>query len=352
MSVYFKNKSEYEFESYEEFLFFEYQYAMRKLDYVNIEFSNDGEKMKDQFEKVMESQKILSLFQTLKSQCDFLSLTQKYKFERDNVFENQIIDHIRESEGELNDTFTAYLLVFNLFKENNSEEFFKLKDIVLHSDKIVYERNNRALLGHLQNFCIKYYNSGKTEFLSHLFDCYKYSLRYIKNEGDMTSISLRNISFCALQLGEIAWAESLVENFKSKVSADERDNAYNFSLARISFEKKDYTSAMRLLLRVTYEDAFYASSARILLIKCYYELNDEMPLISCCASLLQFLKRSKDFTKQRIDNNIHFIQLVKNLQTNRLKNNAQLFKRLYEKIDKSSVVEKEWLKQKVTAIWR
>lgn len=349
-AVFFNNKPVTHFESYEEYLFYEYQYALRKLDYINLEYANDGERMKDQFEIVMNSQKVLSQFQTLKSLCDFSSLTQKYKLTRDNAYENSLIENLKNSQNELDDIFKAYLIVFSLFNENSEDKFYELKEIVLNSQQITYEKNVRALLAHFQNFCVRYFNSGQSKFLVDLLDSYKFSLRYYKNSGDLDSVNFRNIVYCALQLNEIEWAESFVESYHKTVNESDKGNAYNFNLARIGFEKKDYKSAMRLLLRVTYEDSFYASSARILLIKCYYELNDEMPLVSCCASLNQFLRRSKDFTKQRVDNNLHFIQFVKSLQNNRLKNNKTLFRNLLERIDKSTVVEKDWLKQKVSEI--
>jgi hypothetical protein len=349
-TVFFNNKPVTHFESYEEYLFYEYQYALRKLDFINLEYANDGDKMKEQFEIVMNSQKVLSQFQTLKSLCDFSSLTQKYKLTRDNTYEYGLIENLKNSTSDLDDIFKAYLIVFGLFVGNDREKFYELKEIVLNSQQIKYEKNVRALLAHFQNFCVRYINSGESDYLVDLLDSYKFSLRYYKNSGDLDSVNCRNIVYCALQLNEIQWAESFVESYAKTVSETDKGNAYNFNLARICFEKKDYKGAMRLLLRVTYEDSFYASSARILLIKCYYELNDEMPLVSCCASLNQFLRRSKDFTKQRVENNLHFIQFVKTLQNNRLKNSKTLFRNILSKIDTSTVVEKDWLKQKIHEI--
>ena len=75
-----------------------------------------------------------------------------------------------------------------------------------------------------------------------------------------------------------------------------------------------------------------------------------MPLLSCCNSLAQFLNRSKEFTAQRIENNLHFIKYVKSLQNNRLKNNKTNFKKLKERIETSTVVEKEWLLKKINEL--
>ncbi len=104
-SVFFNNKSDKEFESYEEYLMYEYVYAMRKLDYVHQEFSNDGDKIRIHFDHMLETQQKLSFFQTLKTQCDFSSFSQKYKNERDNSYIDNIINHLIETSAEQNIVF-------------------------------------------------------------------------------------------------------------------------------------------------------------------------------------------------------------------------------------------------------
>lgn len=348
-TVFFNGKSEKEFDSYEEFLMYEYVFSLRKLDYIYQEHSNDGDKIRIHFDQMLEAQQKLSFFQTLKTQCEFLSFAQKYKNERDNTNVDSVINQLIDNRHEQDPVFKAYILVFLLSKEQNEESFQELYSIILNKE-IKFISNYRAILTHSQNFCIRFINSGKNHYLENLLELYKFGIEFYKVPGDMTSTGFRNIAQCALQLGNIGWAEDFVENYYNKVSLDDQQNSYNFNYSRIYFERKDYKSAMRLLLRVSYEDSFYASTGRILLIKCYYELNDEMPLISCCGSLSQFLHRNKDFTKQRIENNLHFIKFVKTIQNNRLKINKSYFKNLKEKIESSTVVEKDWLLKKIDEI--
>jgi hypothetical protein len=68
-------------------------------------------------------------------------------------------------------------------------------------------------------------------------------------------------------------------------------------------------------------------------------------------SLTQFLNRSKDFTKQRVENNLHFTKYVKTLQKHRLANDRSYFKKLYSKVKDSTVVEKEWLLKKIAVMF-
>jgi hypothetical protein len=350
VALYFKTKVDYQFKTYEEHLSYEYNYAMRKLDYINADFSHDGAKMREHFEEVMKTQRELSIFQTVKTQCDFLSLQQKYNSTWNNELESKFIDGFSDMMEDFHPVLKAYMLVYGIFKSKDSDKFQELKRMVILEDEIVFDHNRRALVSHIQNFCIKYINSGDNRFLKELFDVYKFGLKFYKKPGDLNSANYRNIVFCALQIGELDWAERFVENYRHLVIEADQNNAYYFNFARIAFQKKDFKTAMRQLLQVTYEDAFYASTARILLVKCYFELNDELPLTSCCASLTQYLNRNKEFTKQRIDNNIGFIRYVRTIQTNRLKNNKAFFQKLLDKIQESAVVEKEWLKQKVHQI--
>lgn len=343
--MFFKSRSDIQFDNYEEYLQYTYQYELRRLDYYNIEFSNDGDKIKDQFSKMMQAHKELLNFQTLKSFCDYNSLAQKYQISVNTELEETIIEKILEDNQAKNEIISAYLTIYQFIKTKDESYIYQLKEIVLNSDLIPFQNNVKAIFTHYQNFCVQKISMGQTKFLKELLDGYKYSLKSYKKSGDLDSGTFRNIVFCALQINELEWTEKFVENYSRMVNENEVENAYNFNLARISFQKGDLKTAMRQLLKVTYDDAFYAASARTLLIKCYFELNDEMPLMSCCLSLLKFLDRNKELTKQRVDNIMGFIRHVKTLQKNRLKNNPKYFEKLVEKIELSSVIEKDWLKK-------
>lgn len=349
-TIFFNAKTEIQFESYEEHLMYDYAHAMRKLDYIHQEFSRDREKIGEQFDIVLIKQKELNLFQSLKSQCDYLSFAQMYKTDRDNSFEEEQINQWIETKDEQNVVVQSYMLVYLYYKNPSDDVFLELKSILLNSG-IAYESSHLALIAHAQNFCTRSINSGKSHYLQHLLELYQLNLKYYRKSGDLTSVRFRNIVFCALQLGKVEWAENFVATYSKLVEENEQENSYNFNYARIYFEKGEFKLAMRQLLKVSYKHSFYASIGRILLIKCYYELNDEMPLISCCLSLSQFINRSKEFTKQRVENNLHFIKYVKMLQKHRLENDKPYFKRLYQKVNDSTVVEKEWLLKKIEELY-
>lgn len=349
-NMFFGSKDSPQFESYEEELMYEYAYAMRRLDYVYQEYSHDRSKISQQFELVLSKQRDLSLFQTLKLQCDHLSYTQMYKSTKDSTNEYDIL---RSWIDNIEDQITivrAYMLVYLYYQNASDEIFMKLKTILLE-ENISHESNYLALIAHAQNFCTRAINSGKSVYLQHLFEIYQVNLKYFKKNGSIASAVFRNMTNCALQLGKIEWAENFVATNYHLVPNSEQENTYNFNLARIQVEKGDYKNAMRQLLKVTYEDSFYASNGRILLLKCYYEVNDELPLQSCCQSLTQFLNRNKEFTRQRIDNHLHFIKYLKLLQKHRLDGDRKYFKSLYQKVNDSTVVQKEWLLKKIEELY-
>lgn len=330
------------FDSYEDYLQYQYNYANRKLEYINFHYAHDQSKLKKQIEEIFEVKKELKYFRTLALMCDVKSFQQKYISDSDMEEYHVEIEKLNKNRDNLDLMLSIYLYVYYLYIDPKEENFLEVKQKVF-SQEIPYKSNLQGILSHLQNFCIRFVNSGKTEYLSHLFDLYELRLTLIKQEGELNSANFRNIVYCALQLDKIDWSEKFVEQYNQYMNKEERENAYNFNYARIFFEKKKYKSAMRQLLKVTYEDAFYATSARILLIKCYFELSDTQPLISCCSSLIQYLKRSKSFTKQRIENIRAFVKYTKLIQKNRLHQNQSYFKKLGSKIADIQTMEKEWL---------
>jgi hypothetical protein len=92
-------------------------------------------------------------------------------------------------------------------------------------------------------------------------------------------------------------------------------------------KRGEYKSAMRQLLKVTYEDSFYASTwYDILLIKCYYELNDEMPLAELLCQLGSSLSiEVRSSPNSVVENNLHFIKHVKMLAKTSTRKGSILF---------------------------
>jgi len=333
--------------SYDEILYFNYTYAERRLDTIYHQDPNNHELISSCFEESKSALEKLQQFQVVKSLCDVLSFGNRYKsdlhFERQEAY----VRSLMRKRDSLDSIINSYISIYLLLRNIDEAEFHFLYKHIRESELNRYESNYIGCLTHLQNFCIRLVNSGKTEYLNQLFEINILKLQFVKKEGDLSSASFRNIVYCAIQLKKMEWAEQFVEAYYTKVSQVEQENSYNFNLARIYFEKRDYKSAMRTLLKVTYEDSFYAITARILLLKSYYELEDEIPLLSCCYSLNFFLIRNKTFTKQRVDNYKNFLFYTKKIFKNRLKGNKKFMQALKLKIEQESMVEKDWLIEKV-----
>jgi hypothetical protein len=343
----FSSQETIEGASYDEILYYNYTFAERKLDSIYNHDPNNHELIYACFEESKAALEKLQQFQVVKSLCDVLSFGNRYKSDLHYERQEAYVRSLMRKRDQLDRIINSYISIYLLLKNIDEAEFHFLYQHIRESELNRYESNYIGCLTHLQNFCIRLVNNGKTEYLVQLFEINNLKLQFVKKEGDLSSASFRNIVYCAIQLKKIDWAEQFVESYHTKVAEIEQENSYNFNIARIFFEKKDYKSAMRTLLKVTYEDAFYAITARILLLKSYFELEDETPLMSCCYSLNFFLMRNNTFTKQRIDNYKKFLYYTKKIFKNRLKGNKKFMKSLKLKMEQVSMVEKDWLIEKV-----
>ena len=128
-----------------------------------------------------------------------MSFTQKYKSEKDSSYEDFIVNELIESRNDQDPVIRAYICVYQIAKENNPQLFSELKDIVLNHN-IPFESNFKGLLSHSENFCIRFINSGKSEYLEQLFEIYKCEIQFFKHPGDLNSNNFKNIVYTALQL--------------------------------------------------------------------------------------------------------------------------------------------------------
>lgn len=135
------------------------------------------------------------------------------------------------------------------------------------------------------------------------------------------------------------YAENLDERY--------RDNAVNFSYARLYLHQKDYSQVISYLSQIEYNDVWYNTNARSLLMTAYYELEEVEPLNSLIASFSAYLTREKSFKASRKKPYQNLIKYIKKLI--KLKRyEYEKAEKLYNEIESTpSIVNKPWLLDKV-----
>ena len=143
--------------------------------------------------------------------------------------------------------------------------------------------------------------------------------------------------------------EKYINSNINLLEESKQENALNFNLARLHFYKKEFDTVLTFLNRVNYDDIWYNINSKILLLATYYELNEIEPLFSSIDSYTAFLRREKSLDNTRKQRHLNFTTNLKkiiNFQDQRLK----LSKVKESIIDSKTIVNKEWLLEKIDAL--
>ena len=191
------------------------------------------------------------------------------------------------------------------------------------------------------NYCIRRLNSGEQDFMAEAFDIYRMGMEtdaFVQN-GIMTPRTYSNIIMSGLRLKEFDWVGNFIFQYKNALPEKQREGFFNYNLARLHYEQKNYRNAMPLLLQMEYEDVLLTCLGKILLAKMHFELDEFESLSSLLASFKTYVHRKKTLGYHR-ESSLNFIQFTQKLMQ-RTPGGAQ---QLEKDIGETKVVaEREWL---------
>lgn len=274
----------------------------------------------------------------LQSKIDIEKFEKEAQYCLTDIFKNEL-------------TIKLYALSFLLMKNQKNEIFEIIKPLLFHNGKDIDRNELKSFYAIIQNFCIKKYNAGNTQFLNELFEIYKQSLNIglLTENKQMLSSTFKNIIFVGLKLQAFNWIEKFINEHVKNLPEKERENAQNFSLARIYFAKKEYDKVLEKLLYVEFTDVFYQLDAKSLLLKTYYETESIDSLQSLLESFKILLLRQKNVTQQHVQLYKNLISVTKKLISNSA-TNKKYVEKLKEKVSQQSIADKTWVLEKIEEI--
>ena len=243
-----------------------------------------------------------------------------------------------------------YYYCYGAIKEDRDEDFQAFKQLIFKHTSTFPLGEMRGLYLMALNFCIKRYNSGQQIYGEECFELYRVGLEqdFLLEEGKLSHFTYNNIVSIGLSIGKLDWTEQFIQGYKSAIPKRHRSNSYNFNLARLLYEKKDYDAALLLLQRYEYKDLLLNLSAKTTMLKIYYEIGAFDLLYSHLEALKTFIKRKKVMGYHQINylNIVRFAKLLLELPPG---DRAARAKLKADILITSSVAEKQWLLRQVEA---
>lgn len=196
------------------------------------------------------------------------------------------------------------------------------------------------------NYCIGKMNAGEEFYIREAFELYKQGIdkKIIIEDGVMSRWTYRNVVSIALKLKEYKWTENFITECRIYLKEEYRDNFYNYSRARLFFDKRDYDKAREFLVNKDFNDILLNLSAKSLLLKIFYEEAEFDLLDALLESTRIYLQRKKvmGYHKSNFQNVIYYTKKL--VRVNPYKKDE--LKKLQGEINEASPLaegERSWL---------
>jgi hypothetical protein len=282
----------------------------------------------------------------------FILAQQKFISHQYNVlFIDEIFSHIQKHNYENVPPVAIYYTVCLTILESDEEEhYFKLKSLLEKHQDIFPPDESERLFKFALNYCVGKINKGIQRFYGEYFEVYQKLLTngMLFKDGYLTTWSYNNIVVAALKLNKVDWVNTFIQEYKTKLPEESRENAFSYNMAKLYFHQDRYDDVISLLNTVEYEEVSYYLGAKTLLIRTYYETDEIDALDSLLESFRTYIGRHDKISDQRKQNYRDFISFIRKL-SRVIPGDQKAIKKIREEFDKSEgiVSTDEWLIEKI-----
>lgn len=234
----------------------------------------------------------------------------------------EITRYIDERQDALKSDREISLLLYrnvllSLTHENDPQYYEYLEELFTnHTDKLM-PSEKQDLYSFATNYCIRMINLGKKQYQQELFRLYQKAidLDLVRSHGIISEWDYKNIATLGCSLKEFEWTESFLAEYQAYLLPDRRENAYNYNLANLYYNKKKYRDALVPLLSVKYTDVKYHINANLLLLRTYFAMRDTEALLSLIETLRIYIIRNLRITQDERRGYTNFLRFTKKLVT-------------------------------------
>ncbi|HNL39248.1 MAG TPA: hypothetical protein PKH43_08940, partial [Saprospiraceae bacterium] len=199
------------------------------------------------------------------------------------------------------------------------------------------------------NHNIRRINQGHREAVRSVLGFYLLGLeqKLLQDErGILSRFTYNNVLMTFVAIGEWEQAAAFLEDYRSQLPPDERDNLYRYNLAIYRFRRGDYDGALELLRDVSFPDPMYNLESRKMLLKIFFEQEAFDALESLLDNLMTWLRRHGElgYHREMYRNLARYTARLLRLPDNDREGRGKLAQKVRET---PLVAEREWLLSKI-----
>ena len=236
------------------------------------------------------------LIEKLRYACLIRSYQAVNKVEYDLGLLLPLLPHLFDHFWERWPVASIYFFSFKMLSETDGHPFFyQLKEQLDKHRHLFPPQELRDIYLFAINFSIRQFNNEEKKFAREAFQLYREMLhaKLLTLDGNISRFAYRNIVAIGLQLQEYEWVESFLMEQKEFLEIQYREATFSFNLAKLEYERKNFTAAILLLQKADYSDILLNLASKTLLIKIYLILDEQRLLDSHLSAMRRFVKRKK-----------------------------------------------------------
>ena len=208
----------------------------------------------------------------------------------------------------------VYYHLYRLITEEDTAQYYQALPIIEQNSRFFPTQELKDIYTYIQNYCIKRINQSDALFMEELLKIYKIQLAkelLLDDKKQLSEWHYKNIVTLGLRLKEREWVYTFINQYRERLPAESRENAYRYNRAAYAYEEGDYDKVLSLLLQVEYTNIQYSLSARWLLLQTYYELEESNAFFALCDSFRLYLQRNQLIAAFKKKGHEQGIRLVK-----------------------------------------
>ncbi len=273
--------------------------------------------------------------------CDMVNRKNILSYDYEISMLDIILDYVEANNDKFENHSAVsiyYRILLTLTKSQEEENYFKLIDLLDKASNDFTREELKEMYLYAKNYCIKKLNSGRVDYEGHLFRLYCRLIEtgLIYDNNSISQWDYKNIISTSLRLAEFEWTENFIQYNKAKLHPDFREVAYNYNLASLLYEKKEFASALKTLnlfnealKKVSdseFNDTFYNLDSRSMFLKIYYESLEEDILWATIESFKSYLLRNRKLSDRQRKIYLNLLKYTKKLihQREKLKLNPKV----------------------------
>lgn len=232
----------------------------------------------------------------LRQGCVMLSHQAVYRKTYRMVLMDEILAQVEKNNLQDIPAIGMYYYSFKAATDRSEVQHFEmLKKLIGQHSHLFPHQEIRGIYLMALNYCVAKINEGRENFIRESFDILRQGLenKILLENGIVSRVTFINAVASSIKLKEYSWADNFIHEFKSYLEPQYQDSFFNYSLAMLKMDQKDYATAMRLLVNTDFDDLLIHLNAKTMLFKMYYELNEFDALESLLESMRAYMHRKK-----------------------------------------------------------